>query len=155
MARAKAAKKATRDSARTTAKGTGLTAEERAALRETARERKAEAQGKNDEKALLAKIAEMPEPDRAMAKRLHALIRASAPSLSSKTWYGMPAYYKDGKVVCFFTAASKFKSRYATFGFNDEAKLDEGNMWPTSFALKKLTATEEAKIAALVKKAVG
>jgi uncharacterized protein YdhG (YjbR/CyaY superfamily) len=104
---------------------------------------------------VLAKIAEMPEPDRAMAKRLHAIIKASAPALSPKTWYGMPAYAnKDGKVVCYFTSADKFKSRYATFGFNDTANLDEGAMWPTSFALKELTAAEEARISALVKKAV-
>ena len=103
---------------------------------------------------MLAKIAEMPEPDRAMAKRLHAIIKASAPALSPKTWYGMPAYAKDGKVVCFFQGAEKFKSRYATFGFNDEANLDDGAMWPTSFALKELTAADEARIAALVKKAV-
>ena len=118
-------------------------------------ERKAAARGENDEKALLAKIAQMPGPDRAMAKRLHELVKASAPTLSPKTWYGMPAYAnKDGKVVCFFTPASKFKSRYATFGFNDDANLDEGAMWPTSFALKDLTGAEEAKIAALVKKAL-
>ena len=103
---------------------------------------------------MLAKIAEMPGPDRAMAERLHAIIKASAPALSPKTWYGMPAYAKDGKVVCFFQSADKFKSRYATFGFNDDANLDDGAMWPTSFALKELTAAEEAKIAALVKKAV-
>jgi uncharacterized protein YdhG (YjbR/CyaY superfamily) len=149
------AKKATQKSAKsTTTKGKGLTAEERAALKETVQERKAAARGANDEKAVLAKIAEMPEPDRAMAKRLHAIIKASAPALSPKTWYGMPAYAKDGKVVCFFTAASKFKSRYATFGFNDTANLDEGAMWPTSFALKELTTAEEAKIGKLVKKAV-
>jgi uncharacterized protein YdhG (YjbR/CyaY superfamily) len=138
----------------TTTKGKGLTAEERAALKETIQERKAAARGANDEKAVLAKIAEMPGPDRAIAKRLHALIKASAPALSPRTWYGMPAYAKDGKVVCYFTSADKFKSRYATFGFNDDANLDEGAMWPTSFALKKLTAAEEARIAALVKKAV-
>jgi uncharacterized protein YdhG (YjbR/CyaY superfamily) len=103
---------------------------------------------------VLAKIAEMPEPERAMAKRLHEIIKASAPALSPKTWYGMPAYAKDGKIVCFFQSAQKFNSRYATFGFNDTANLDEGAMWPTSFALKELTATEEARIAALVKKAV-
>ena len=103
---------------------------------------------------MLAKIAEMPEPDRAMAKRLHAIIKASAPALSPKTWYGMPAYAKDGKVVCFFQSAQKFNSRYATFGFSDTANLDEGAMWPIAFALKELTATEEAKIGALVKKAV-
>lgn len=152
MPRSTQAKKGTQKAAST--KGEGLTAEERAALRETVRERKAAALGANDEKALLAKIAEMPEPDRSMAKRLHALIKASAPSLSSKTWYGMPAYYKDGKAVCFFQSADKFKARYATLGFSDTASLDEGTMWPTSYALKKLTAAEEAKIAALVKKAV-
>jgi uncharacterized protein YdhG (YjbR/CyaY superfamily) len=103
---------------------------------------------------VLAKIAEMPKPDRAMAKRLHAIIKASAPALSPKTWYGMPAYAKDGKVVCYFQSAQKFKSRYATFGFSDEANLDKGTMWPTSFALKELTAAEAARIGALVKKAV-
>ena len=110
---------------------------------------------KTAEKAVLAQIAEMPQKDRALAKRVHAIVKDSAPDLSPKTWYGMPAYANgDGKVVCFFQSADKFKSRYATFGFNDEAKLDEGNMWPTSFALKKLTAADEKKIAALVKKAV-
>jgi uncharacterized protein YdhG (YjbR/CyaY superfamily) len=103
---------------------------------------------------VLAKIAELPEPDRAMAERLHAIVKASAPALSPKTWYGMPAYAKDGKVVCYFTPASKFKSRYATLGFNDDANLDEGAMWPTSFALKELTSAEEKRIVALVKKAV-
>ena len=137
------------------AKSTRFTAEERAAMKERAQELKAEARRADGEKALLAKIAEMPEPDRAMAERLHAIITASAPDLSPKTWYGMPAYAnKDGKVVCYFTAASKFKERYATLGFNDTANLDKGAMWPTSFALKELTAAEEAKIAALVKKAV-
>ena len=135
-----------------------FTEEERAAMKERARELKAEARAYKDkaagERDVLAKIAEMPEPDRAMGERLHAIIKASAPALSPKTWYGMPAYAKDGKVVCYFTAASKFNSRYATFGFNDVANLDEGAMWPTSFALKELTAAEEAKIAALVKKAV-
>lgn len=122
-------------------------------MKERARELKA---GKADgESAVLAKIAEMPEPDRSIAERIHAIIKASAPSLSPKTWYGMPAYAKDGKVVCFFTPASKFNARYATLGFNDAANLDEGNMWPTSFALKELTPAEEARIAALVKKAVG
>jgi uncharacterized protein YdhG (YjbR/CyaY superfamily) len=135
------------------AKSTGFTAEERAAMKERAQELKAEARRADGEKALLAKIAEMPEPDRAMAERLHAIITASAPDLSPKTWYGMPAYAnKDGKVVCYFTAASKFKERYATLGFNDTANLDEGNMWPTSFALKDLTAAEEARIEALVKR---
>ncbi len=143
----------------TTRKAKGFTDEERAAMKERARELKAEARASKDraagESALLAKIAEMPEPDRAMAERLHAIIKASAPALSPKTWYGMPAYAnQDGKVVCFFTPASKFNSRYATFGFNDDANLDEGAMWPTSFALKELTAAEESRIAALVKKAV-
>jgi uncharacterized protein YdhG (YjbR/CyaY superfamily) len=141
-------------------KSKGFTDEERAAMKERAQELKAAARrgpraAKADgESAVLAKIAEMPEPDRAMAKRLHAIIKASAPALSPKTWYGMPAYAKDGKVVCFFQSAQKFKSRYATFGFSDEANLDEGAMWPTSFALKELTAAEEAKIGALVKTAV-
>jgi hypothetical protein len=128
------------------------TDEERAAMKERAKELKAGKAG--GESAVLAKIAEMPEPDRAMAERLHALIKASAPALSPKTWYGMPAYAKDGKVVCYFTPASKFKERYATFGFNAPANLDEGTMWPTSFALTELTAADEARIAALVKKAV-
>jgi len=143
-------KKETRNSAK---KATGFTDEERAAMKERAQElkRAGKADGESD---VLAKIAEMPEPDRAMAKRLHAIIKASAPALSPKTWYGMPAYAKDGKVVCYFQSAQKFKSRYATFGFSDEANLDEGAMWPTSFALKKLTAAEEARIGALVKKAV-
>jgi uncharacterized protein YdhG (YjbR/CyaY superfamily) len=137
------------------AKSTGFTAEERAAMKERAQELKAEARRADGEKGLLAKIAEMPEPDRAMAERLHAIITASAPDLSPKTWYGMPAYAnKDGKVVCYFTAASKFNTRYATFGFNDTANLDEGTMWPTAFALKDLTAPDEAKMEALVKKAV-
>jgi uncharacterized protein YdhG (YjbR/CyaY superfamily) len=150
------AKKATQKSAKSTTgkASTRLTAEERAALRETIAERKAAAGKAEGESAVLAKIAEMPEQDRAMAKRLHAIIKASAPALSPLTWYGMPAYAKDGKVVCFFQSAQKFKSRYATFGFNDKANLDEGAMWPTSFALKELTAAEEAKIGALVKKAV-
>jgi len=140
---------------KSTQKSKGLTAEERAALKERIKEEKAEREGKAAESDVLAKIAEMPESDRVMAKRIHEIVKASAPSLSPKTWYGMPAYAnKDGKVVCFFTSADKFKSRYATFGFNDDANLDEGAMWPTSFALKELTATEEAKIAALVKKAV-
>jgi uncharacterized protein YdhG (YjbR/CyaY superfamily) len=152
------AKKTTQKSAKSTAAtnktSKGFTAEERAAMRERAQEVKAEARKADGEKAVLAKIAEMPASDRAMAKRLHAIIKASAPALSPKTWYGMPAYAKDGKVVCFFQSAEKFKSRYATFGFSDEAKLDKGAMWPTSFALKELTAAEEAKIGALVKKAV-
>jgi uncharacterized protein YdhG (YjbR/CyaY superfamily) len=139
-------------------KSEGFTAEERAAMRERAKELKAEARA-NKKKAegetdLLAKIAEMQEPDRAMAERLHEIVKASAPALSPKTWYGMPAYAKDGKVVCFFQSAQKFSTRYATLGFSDEANLDEGAMWPTSFALKELTAAEEAKIGALVKRAV-
>jgi uncharacterized protein YdhG (YjbR/CyaY superfamily) len=139
-------------------KSKGFTAEERAAMKERAKELKAEERASKDraagESAVLEKIAEMPKPDRVMAKRLHEIVTASAPALSPKTWYGMPAYAKDGKIVCFFTAASKFKTRYATFGFNDTANLDDGEMWPTSFALKDLTAAEEARIAALVKKAV-
>ena len=138
-----------------TKKSDGFTAEEKAAMKERAKELKAEANKAAGESDLLAKIAEMAEPDRAMAKRLHALIKASAPALSPKTWYGMPAYAnKDGKVVCFFQSAQKFNARYATLGFSDTANLDEGAMWPTSFALKELTAAEEARIAALVKKAV-
>ena len=135
----------------------GFSDEERAAMKGRVEELRAEANGDkaNGEKIVLKKIAEMPEPDRSMATRLHAIVKASAPNLSSKTWYGMPAYAnKDGKVICFFTPASKFKERYATFGFNTPANLDDDNMWPTSFALKKLTTAEEAKISALVKKAV-
>ena len=135
-------------------KSTGFTAEERAAMRERAKELKAEASRADGEKAVLAKIAEMPKADRVMAERLHALITASAPALAPRTWYGMPAYAKDGKVLCYFQSAHKFKSRYATFGFNDIANLDQGAMWPTSFALKELTAAEEKKIGTLVKKAV-
>ena len=127
--------------------------EERAAMKERVQEQKAAASKADGEKAVLAKIAEMPEPDRAMGERLHAIIKASAPALSPKLWYGMPAYAKDGKVVCFFRA-QKFKERYMTLGFNEEANLDEGAMWPTAFALKELTAAEEARIGALVKKAV-
>ena len=156
------AKKVTQKSAKSsTASGKtskGFTAEERAAMRERAQELKAEARADRDraagERDVLAKIAEMPQPDRAMAERLHEIIKASAPALSPKTWYGMPAYAKDGKVVCFFQSAQKFNSRYATFGFSDEANLDEGAMWPVAFALKGLTAAAEAKIGALVKKAV-
>jgi uncharacterized protein YdhG (YjbR/CyaY superfamily) len=136
----------------------GFTDEERAAMRERAQELKAEARANRDKAAgesdVLAKIAEMRGSDRAMATRLHAIIKASAPALSPRTWYGMPAYAKDGKVLCFFQSAQKFKSRYATFGFSDVAKLDEGAMWSTSFAMKGLTASEEARIGALVKKAV-
>ena len=154
----KAAKKAAKNTTRNASKG--FTGEERAAMRERAQELKAAARrgprtGKADgESDVLAKIAEMPEPDRAMGERLHAIIKASAPALSPRTWYGMPAYAKDGTVVCFFQSAQKFKTRYATFGFSDKANLDEGAMWPTAFALKELTAAEEAKVAALVKKAV-
>jgi uncharacterized protein YdhG (YjbR/CyaY superfamily) len=138
-----------------TQKSKGFTAEERAAMKERARELKAEARREDGERALLAKIAEMPKSDRAMAQRVHAIVKASAPALVPKTWYGMPAYAKGDKIVCFFQSADKFKSRYATFGFSDQANLDRGGMWPTSFALKELTASEEAEIAALVKKAVG
>jgi uncharacterized protein YdhG (YjbR/CyaY superfamily) len=139
-------------------KSKGFTDEERAAMKERAKELKAQARA-NKKKAegesdVLAKIAEMQGPDRAMAERLHEIVKASAPELSPKTWYGMPAYAKDGKVLCFFQSAQKFNSRYATFGFNDTANLDEGAMWATSFALKELTDTEEAKISALVKRAV-
>ena len=156
------AKKTTQKSAkRNTAsnkKSTGFTNEERAAMKERAQELKAEARRGKDraagEKDLLEKVAEMPKSDRAMAKKIHAIVTASAPELMPKTWYGMPAYAKDGKVVCFFQSADKFKSRYATFGFSDVANLDEGAMWPTSFALKKLTAAVEAKIGKLAKKAV-
>jgi uncharacterized protein YdhG (YjbR/CyaY superfamily) len=133
-----------------TDKSRGFTDEERAAMKARAQELKAEA----SESDVLAKIAEMSEPDRTMGERLHEIIKASAPVLSPKTWYGMPAYARDGKVVCFFQSAQKFNSRYATFGFSDTANLDEGAMWPTSFALKELTATEETRIAALVKRAV-
>jgi uncharacterized protein YdhG (YjbR/CyaY superfamily) len=136
----------------------GFTDEERAAMKARAQELKAEARTSKDkaegERAVLAAIAAMPQPDRAMAERLHAIITASAPALAPRTWYGMPAYAKDGKVVCFFQAASKFKVRYATFGFQPDANLDDGPMWPTSFALTELTATEEASISALVRKAV-
>jgi uncharacterized protein YdhG (YjbR/CyaY superfamily) len=160
MAERKPAKKATQKSAKSTAGAKGFTAEERAAMKERAHELKAdqdlkaEARRADGEKALLAKIAEMPEPDRILAERIHAIVKKSAPDLLPKTWYGMPAYAKDGKVVCYFQSAGKFKSRYATFGFNDTANLDEGAMWPTSFALTELTAAEEAKIGALVTKAV-
>jgi uncharacterized protein YdhG (YjbR/CyaY superfamily) len=131
-----------------------FTAEERSAMRERARELKAGARKTDGEAGVLAKINELPEPDRSMAKRLHVLVKASAPELSPRTWYGMPAYAKDGKVVCFFQSAQKFKTRYATFGFSDQANLDEGALWPTAFALKELTAASEARIGELVKKAV-
>ncbi len=153
MAERKSAKKDAQKSAK------GFTDEERAAMKERAQELKAEPRASKNkadgESDVLAKIAEMKGADRAMAKRLHAIVKASAPALSPKTWYGMPAYAKDGKVVCYFQSAQKFNSRYATFGFSDSANLDEGAMWPTSFALKELTATEEATISALVKKAAG
>jgi uncharacterized protein YdhG (YjbR/CyaY superfamily) len=144
----------TRKSAKKSTKSKGFSAEERAAMKERARELKAEAEKADGESALLEKIDEMKGRDRAMAKRLHAIVKANAPSLSPKTWYGMPAYARDGKVVCFFKSAAKFKSRYATLGFSDAANLDDGAMWPTDFALKDLTDAEEAKIAALLKKAV-
>jgi uncharacterized protein YdhG (YjbR/CyaY superfamily) len=152
--------KDTQTSAKTTASGKksqGFTAEERAAVKERARELKAEERAGKDRAAgesdVLAKIAEMQEPDRAMAQRLHEIIKASAPDLTPKTWYGMPAYAKDGKIVCFYQSAQKFNTRYATLGFNDTAHLDEGAMWPTAYALKELTAAVEVKIGALVKKA--
>jgi uncharacterized protein YdhG (YjbR/CyaY superfamily) len=145
------ARKATQKSAKSTDKREGFTAEEKAAMRARARELKDKTDG---ESAVRAAIAAMAPQDRAIAKRLHELIKAAAPDLSPRTWYGMPAYARDGKVVCFFRNAGKFKERYAMFGFNDTAKLDQGSMWPVAFALKKLTAAEEKKIAALVKKAV-
>jgi uncharacterized protein YdhG (YjbR/CyaY superfamily) len=151
MAGKKIAKKVTR----TTAPTIGLSAAEKAALKETIADQKAAAAGLEGEKALLAKIASMAEPDRGMAKRIHAIVKANAPTLQPTTWYGMPAYSKNGRAVLFFQDKAKFKARYATFGFNDNAILDDGNMWPTSYALTKLTAADEAKIAALVKKAVG
>ena len=162
MAERKPAKKGTQSSAKSTTATDktveGWTDEERDAMKERAKEQKAEARRGKDAAAgeadVLAKIAEMPEPDRAMAERLHALVKASAPALSPKTWYGMPAYARDGKVVCFFQSAHKFRTRYASFGFSDAANLDDGAMWPTAFALEKLTAAEEARIGALVKKAV-
>jgi uncharacterized protein YdhG (YjbR/CyaY superfamily) len=164
MAEKKPAKKDTQKSAKSTTaigKGSkGFTDEERAAMRERAQELKADARpgpragNTGEESAVLAKIAAMPAPDRTMGERLHAIIKASAPGLSPKLWYGMPAYAKDGNVVCFFQGAQKFKTRYATLGFSDKANLDEGQMWPTAFALKELTVAEEARIGALVKKAV-
>ena len=151
--------KSTKSATASDQKREGFTDEERAAMKERARELKAERRSRRGDKAdgesdVLAKIADMPEPDRAMAERIHAIVKASVPDLSPRTWYGMPAYAKDGKVLCFFTPASKFKERYATLGFNATANLDDGNMWPTSFALTELTAAEEERIAALVKKAV-
>jgi uncharacterized protein YdhG (YjbR/CyaY superfamily) len=160
MSPKKETQKLTNSSTASDKKSERFTDEERAAMKERAQELEAEARRSaradrtDGESDVLAKIAEMAEPDRAMAKRLHAIIKTSAPALVPKTWYGMPAYAKNGKVVCFFQSAQKFKSRYATFGFSDEANLDEGAMWPTSFALKELSAAEEARIGALVKKAV-
>jgi uncharacterized protein YdhG (YjbR/CyaY superfamily) len=158
MSQKKDAQKSAKSTSATGEKHEGFTDEERAAMKERAQELKAAARADKDkaegESAVLAKIAEMKEPDRAMAERLHAIIKASAPALSPKTWYGMPAYARDGKVVCFFQSAQKFNTRYATLGFSDAANLDEGALWPTAFALKELTAAEEARIAALVKKAV-
>jgi uncharacterized protein YdhG (YjbR/CyaY superfamily) len=161
----KPAKKAAQKSPRKTAAPEqgpkGFTEEERAAMKERLKEMKAEGgRGSSTSKAdgesdVLAKIAALPQPDRSMAERLHAIVKANAPALSPKTWYGMPAYAKDGDVVCFFQSAQKFKTRYATLGFSDKANLDEGHMWPTAFALKKLTALEETRIGALIKRAIG
>ena len=154
MAEKKAAQKTAKKPTRGSASATGLTAEEKAALRETIADQKAAARGLEGESALLAKVAKMVEPDRGMAKRIHAIVKANAPSLSPTTWYGMPAYAnRAGKAVFFFQDKAKFKARYATIGFNDTANLDEGELWATSFALKTLTPAAEAKIAALVKKA--
>jgi uncharacterized protein YdhG (YjbR/CyaY superfamily) len=148
------AKQKTAKTAATKKRYDGFTAEEKAAMQDRVQEMKVAAQKADGESEVLAKIAELPATDRDMAKRLHAIIKASAPALSPKTWYGMPAYAKDGKIVCFFQSSHKFKTRYATLGFNDAARLDEGNMWPTAFALMKLTPADEARIGALVKKAV-
>jgi len=160
MSPKKDTQKAARSTTATSKKIAGFSDEERAAMQERVQELKSAARGgphagkADGESAVLTKFAEMPEPDRAMGMRLHAIIKASAPALSPKLWYGMPAYARDGKVVCFFQSAQKFKTRYSTFGFSDTANLDEGALWPVAFALKELTATEEAKISALVKKAV-
>ncbi|TMF73264.1 MAG: hypothetical protein E6I12_09375 [Chloroflexi bacterium] len=158
MAKSKPATKATQKSAKsstaTKKRYEGFTDEEKDAMKDRVEEQKVASRKADGESEVLAKIAEMREPDRAMARRLHAIIKTSAPALSPRTWYGMPAYAKDGKVLCFFQSAQKFKTRYATFGFNDAAKLDEGAMWPVAFALTKLTADDEARIGALVKKAV-
>jgi uncharacterized protein YdhG (YjbR/CyaY superfamily) len=154
MATTRSPKKKTQSSAKS-AGGTGFTAEERAAMRDRAKELKAAASDAEAKQAVLARIAQMPEPDRGLAKKVHAVITAAAPGLSPRLWYGMPAYAKDGNVVCFFQDAQKFKSRYATLGFSDKANVDDGAMWPVAFALKELTAKDEARIAALVKKAVG
>jgi uncharacterized protein YdhG (YjbR/CyaY superfamily) len=155
MSPTKTTKKATKTAGASSKATKGFTAEEKAAMKERARELKAEALKADGESAVLAKIAEMQGSDRTLAKRLHAIIKANAPGLTPKTWYGMPAYAKDDKIVCFFQSAQKFGARYATFGFNDSAKLDDGNLWPTAFALTALGDAEEAKISALVKKAVG
>ena len=158
MAKSKPATKATQKSAKsstaTKERYEGFTDEEKDAMKDRVQEQKVASRKADGESEVLAKIAEMREPDRAMARRLHAIIKTSAPALSPRTWYGMPAYAKDGKVLCFFQSAQKFKTRYATFGFNDAATLDEGAMWPVAFALTKLTADDEARIGALVKKAV-
>ena len=155
MSARKATQKSTKKSPAAGKKSTGFSAEERAAMKERAQELKAEARKADGESTLLAKVAEMKGSDRAMAKRLHEIVKATAPGLLPKTWYGMPAYAnKEGKVVCYFQSAEKFNSRYATFGFSDEANIDDGAMWPTSFALKELTAADEAKIKKLVKRAV-
>jgi uncharacterized protein YdhG (YjbR/CyaY superfamily) len=159
MSPKKGTQESTKRAAGSAKKREGFTAEERAAMRERAKELKAEGgrgsrAGDGDEKAVLAKIAELPAADRSMAERLHALVRASAPALAPKLWYGMPAYAKEGKVVCFFQSAQKFKTRYSSLGFSDQAHLDEGTLWPVAFALKELTPADEARIAALVKRAV-
>jgi uncharacterized protein YdhG (YjbR/CyaY superfamily) len=155
MSAKKASKKPVKKNSQTGTTSKGFTADEKAAMKERARELKAEAEKADGERALLAKVAEMPAADRAMAKRIHALIKATVPELSPKTWYGMPAYARNDKIVCFFQSADKFKARYATFGFSDEAMLDDGAMWATSWALKELTPADEARLGALVKKAVG
>ena len=153
---AKPAKKATSRATKTSPASSGFTPEERAAMRERTKELKAERSGTGDDEAtVLAKIAEMKAPDRAMAERLHAIVRKSAPELTSRLWYGMPAYAKDGQVICFFQNAGKFKARYSTLGFSDKARLDDGRMWPTTFALTELTTTEEARIVALIRQALG
>jgi uncharacterized protein YdhG (YjbR/CyaY superfamily) len=154
MSANKSTQKSTKSSTAARKKSKGFTPEEKAAMRERAQELKAEARKADGESALLAKVAEMPKADRVLAERIHAIVKATAPDLSPKTWYGMPAYAKGGKVVCFFQSAEKFNSRYATFGFSDQANLDKGALWPTAFAVKELTAADEAKIAALVKQAV-
>jgi uncharacterized protein YdhG (YjbR/CyaY superfamily) len=154
MSANKTTQKSAKSTTATNRKSKGFTDEERAAMKERARELKAEKDKADGESAVLAKIAEMPKADRAMAERLHEIVKANAPDLLPKTWYGMPAYARDGKVVCYFRDAGKFKDRYATFGFNDAANLDEGRMWPVAFALTELTAAEEKKIGAFVKKAV-